>query len=151
MNARRASATMGLAALICATTVCAEPERCAQAPRPDSTIVIANVLLPPAQASASVLRVTVTPKPTRESNPTMQAALHIESQPQTAVRLPPWTLFPADQAATFVVRVPASLVEASRIGQRVMLSISSASTSAGASWTLPATVDVEVKWDAARD
>jgi hypothetical protein len=151
MNAWLASARMGLAALICATTACAEPERRAQAPQADSALVIAEKLLPPAQASASVLRVTVTPKPSRESSPTMQATLQIEGQPQTAVRLPPWTLFPANQAATFVVRVPASLVKASRIGQRVVLFISSASASAGASWALPATVDVEVEWDVPRN
>jgi len=105
---------------------------------------MAHVSLPPAPAAASVLRVTVTPTRKAESVP----ASDTEHRGSAAERGPtaPWTLFPIDQPGTFVVRVPSSLVEASRTGQRVILSVRPATATSGAAPTQPASVSIIAIW-----
>lgn len=107
---------------------------------------MAAIILPSAKGAVNVMRVTVTPTSRMAANPTLQGTLLIEGEPQSAVRLPPWTLFPADQAATFVVRVPVPFVEASRAGRRVVLSVRALSSHAGASSVATAPLKVNAFW-----
>jgi hypothetical protein len=95
-----------------------------------------------------VLRVTLTPAATTAANPTWQGTLYIEGQLSSLVPLPPWTLYPADQAATFVARVPAALVAASRAGRRVVLSVRPVPSHAGVATVATAPPDVKAEWSA---
>ncbi|MDP4299336.1 hypothetical protein [Leptothrix discophora] len=77
-----------------------------------------TIRLPAAPPEAAVLRIRVSPAApvggTAPASLTVHASLYPADQPAQRTRLGSWSLHPPDVAATFVVRVPPALVEASR-------------------------------------
>jgi hypothetical protein len=114
--------------------------------------VVAEIVLPPAPPRADVLRVTV--KPTSRTpawQALLQATVRADRQPASALRLPPWTLHPPDQEATFVVRMAPALVDAGRAGQKLLLSVTAVPLNAADAQSPVPSFSVKAAWDVLRE
>ena len=157
MMATQAESTLTLAASIAMVGWAAVAASCAAAQmHQPATVVapvpVAEVLLPAPQvmapASATVLRVTVRPTASAVTWPALlQPRLRVAGEPGGGVNLPPWTLYPPVEPATFTVPVPAGIRQALRRGQAIHLSVTATPLDAMAAQGLAApTFSVAAAW-----
>ena len=158
MMATQGKSVLTLAASIAMVGWAAVAASCAAAQMHQPAVVVApvpvaEVLLPPASpvmasASASVLRVTVTPTVSGATWPALlQPRLRVAGEPGGGVNLPPWTLYPPEEPATFTVRVPTVIRQAVGRGQAIHLTLTATPLDAMAAQGLAApTFSVAAVW-----
>ena len=114
-----------LAAFLAAGTgiACALPQATGQASTTSPTFDT-QVMLPAVPPGPVILRVRITPLAPLAGHAVMlHPQLRLQAQLTGVVRLAPWSLYPPDQTAEFVLRVPPDLLAAARRGDRLVLSV----------------------------
>ncbi len=142
---------------LCAAALAGAVAACARAVTPEapaapSATPVAEMRLPPPPHGAALLRVTITPRPLKAAWPALlQARLRVDAPGHAATALAPWSLFPPDQAATFSVRVPPSLMAAGRTGHPLLLNVTAMPLNPVPPGAVAPAFDVSVSWAVAPD